>query len=101
MGLQHSCQELLDEQKKLIALAEELETQLAYFNELDPIMQFLNAPGEDLVLNPNFQSILGKLDQCLAFMEQHVNSINVARVQGWITLSSQVSPMFDKRIDID
>lgn len=72
-GLQNACEQLLNEQKHLTAVADDIAHKLLYFNELEPISKALNEPGEVLVKDPGFIQMLQKLDQCLAFVSDHVN----------------------------
>ncbi|KAI8902930.1 Sec34-like family-domain-containing protein [Globomyces pollinis-pini] len=70
-GLQNACENLLEEQAHLMSVNEDISNKLAYFNELDSILQLLNTPGETIVVEAGFSTMLQKVDQCLAFVTDH------------------------------
>lgn len=71
-GLQNACEQLLNEQKHLVGVIEDISQKMLYFEELEPIAQALNQPGDVLVKDPRFAGMLAKLDQCLSFIYEHV-----------------------------
>ncbi|KAI8068296.1 Sec34-like family-domain-containing protein [Gongronella butleri] len=72
-SLQSICEQLLREQDHLTHLADALTERLAYFNQLEPIAKALNAPGDDICLQPDFIPMLEKLDECIDYMTDHLN----------------------------
>ncbi|KAI8137696.1 Sec34-like family-domain-containing protein [Fennellomyces sp. T-0311] len=70
-SLQTACEKLLNEQERLIKLADELADRLAYFNQLEPIAKLFNSPGDDVCLHPDFVPMLQRLDECIEYMQQH------------------------------
>ncbi|KAI8367627.1 Sec34-like family-domain-containing protein [Radiomyces spectabilis] len=71
-SLQSTCETLLHEQGSLTKLADGLAEKLAYYNHLDPIAKLFNAPGDDICLNPQFVPMLKTLDECINYMQQHL-----------------------------
>lgn len=72
---QAQCEDLLDEQKRLRDLADEVGTDLQYYAYLEPLTRRLNAPGSGrLVRNDDFLDMLLNLNTCIDFMDQHVSS---------------------------
>ena len=71
-GLQNACEQLLNEQKHLVGVMEDISQKMLYFEELEPISQALNQPGDVLLKDPRFLQMLQKLDQCLSFIFEHV-----------------------------
>ncbi|CAO3629980.1 unnamed protein product [Cunninghamella blakesleeana] len=72
-SLQTTCEELLEEQHQLTQLADALTERLQYFNQLEPIAKMFNAPGDDICLKPDFIPMLEKLDECITYMNDHLN----------------------------
>ncbi|KAI9305796.1 Sec34-like family-domain-containing protein [Cunninghamella echinulata] len=72
-SLQTTCEELLEEQHQLTQLADALTERLQYFNQLEPIAKVFNAPGDDICLKPDFIPMLEKLDECITYMNDHLN----------------------------
>lgn len=71
---QAQCEDLLDEQKRLRDLADEVGTDLQYYAYLEPLTRRLNAPGSGrLVRNDDFLDMLINLNTCIDFMDQHVS----------------------------
>ncbi|KAI8090069.1 Sec34-like family-domain-containing protein [Gilbertella persicaria] len=70
-SVQTACETLLEEQDRLTQLADGLASRLAYFNQLEPIAKLFNSPGDDICLNSEFIPMLGKLDECIEYMQQH------------------------------
>ncbi|KAJ3275146.1 Golgi transport complex subunit 3 [Terramyces sp. JEL0728] len=67
-GLQNACETLLDEQAHLVTVTETITQKLSFFSEFDHISHVLNTPGETLVKEPGFITMLQKLDSCLEFV---------------------------------
>ncbi|ORX59004.1 Sec34-domain-containing protein [Hesseltinella vesiculosa] len=72
-SLQSICEQLLHEQEHYTHLADALTERLAYFNQLEPITKSLNAPGDNICLQPDFIPMLEKLDECIQYMNDHLN----------------------------
>lgn len=70
---QAQCEDLLEEQKRIRELADEVGTDLQYYAYLEPLTRRLNAPGAGrLVKNGDFLEMLQNLNSCIEFMDQHV-----------------------------
>ncbi|KAJ1658469.1 Golgi transport complex subunit 3 [Dispira simplex] len=67
--IQSVSDEILQEDSALGDMIREIETRLAYFNDLEPITKLMHAPGEDVCLNPNFIPYLGRLEECINHLE--------------------------------
>lgn len=73
-AFQAQCEDLLDEQKRLKSLADEVEEDLQYYSYLEPITRRLNAPGSGrLVRGEGIVEILEALDNCIDFMSKRVS----------------------------
>ena len=67
------CEGLLDEQKRVSGLADQLDHNLKYYNFLEPVTRRLNAPGAgNFVRSKEFSEMLARLDDCLEYMATHV-----------------------------
>lgn len=72
---QNQCEGLINEQKRIERLADDLEHNLKYYNYLEPVTRRLNAPGAgSLVRGKEFSEMLARIDDCLAYMAAHVSS---------------------------
>lgn len=72
---QKQCAGLLDEQTRIIRLAENLDENLKYYNYLEPVTRRLNAPGAgNFVRSKEFSEMLARLDECLEYMAAHVSA---------------------------
>lgn len=79
---QKQCEGLLDEQKRIEGLADDLDQNLKYYNFLDPVTRRLNAPGAgSFVRSKEFSEMLARLDECLSYMAAHVSRRLVHRRQ--------------------
>lgn len=68
------CEGLVDDQKRITMLADEMEHNLRYYLYLEPITKRLNAPGAGNIVRGNeFTEMLSNLDNCLEYMEGHAN----------------------------
>ena len=68
------CHELLSEQRRLSTLSNDLETNVQYYNYLEPITRRLNAPGAgQFVRGKEFSEMLSNLDRCTEYMRAHVS----------------------------
>jgi len=66
------CETLIIEQKRLEALADDIDQNARYYTYLEPMTRRLNAPGAaNLVRGKDFPEMLSNLDNCLVFMEAH------------------------------
>ena len=71
---QKQCEGLLKEQKRMTDLAEGIESNLNYYNYLEPVTKRLNAPGAgNFVRSREFSNMLSRLDECLEYMSAHVS----------------------------
>eukprot|EP00731_Ephydatia_muelleri_P030040 Em0021g563a len=70
-GTLHSaCEKLIEDQTKLVNVAESISQKLSYFDELDRISSRLNTPTLS-VTSDTFSSTLARLDECIAFIGQN------------------------------
>jgi hypothetical protein len=89
---QAQCEDLLDEQKRLRDLADEVGTDLQYYAYLEPLTRRLNAPGSGrLVRNDDFLDMLRNLNTCIDFMDQHVSYLCLSH------LHPQISTLHPRR----
>lgn len=86
-SFQSQCDDLLSEQKRLQALADEVGTDLHYYTYLDNVSRRLNAPGASrLVDGDPFGEILDDLDSCIVFMMKNVRPSGFQTMDMAITL---------------
>jgi hypothetical protein len=69
--LHDACEILVQEQTQLSNVAKDITDKLSYFTELEQLGQKLNAPSFS-ALSDNFPVLLSRLDECIAFIEEHV-----------------------------
>ena len=70
---QRQCEGLLDEQKRIEALANDVDRSLNFYNYLEPVTRRLNAPGAgNFVRSKEFSEMLTRIDECLIYMAAHV-----------------------------
>lgn len=73
-SFQARCEDLLQEQKRLEKLGDEVGTDLHYYAYLDTATRRLNAPGAGrLVDDEAFGEMVENLDACIVFMTDHVS----------------------------
>ena len=72
-ALQSACETMLDEQKHLLEVTEAIDARLEYFRELDAATRALSQPGDTVVLEDGFLSMLDRLNVCLGFMRANVS----------------------------
>jgi hypothetical protein len=66
------CEGLIDDQKRITKLADDMEQNLRYYLYLEPITKRLNAPGAgNFVRGKEFTDMLSNLDNCLEYMQGH------------------------------
>lgn len=71
------CEGILQEQKRMLDLADNLANNLKYYSFLEPATRRLNAPGAgSLVRSKEFSEMLARLDDCLEYMAAHVCVLN-------------------------
>ncbi len=71
---QKQCEGLLQEQKQMTDLADNLKQNLRYYDYLEPVTRRLNAPGAgNFVRSKEFSDMLSRLDECLEYMAAHVS----------------------------
>ncbi|KAJ3035937.1 Golgi transport complex subunit 3 [Rhizophlyctis rosea] len=71
-ALQLACEKLLEDQKHLANVADDLASKLSYFNELEPVTKLFSAPGETVCLDERFIPMLKRLDECIEFVSTHL-----------------------------
>ncbi|KAL5439183.1 hypothetical protein PMIN05_005411 [Paraphaeosphaeria minitans] len=68
------CERLMDDQKRITNLADDMEQNLRYYLYLEPMTTRLNAPGAASIVRRNdFTEMLANLDSCLDYMHAHPN----------------------------
>lgn len=66
------CEGLMDDQKRITQLAEDMEHNLRFYLYLEPMTKRLNAPGAATIVRGNdFTDMLANLDSCLDYMQAH------------------------------
>ncbi|KAL1800143.1 hypothetical protein ACET3X_000485 [Alternaria dauci] len=66
------CEGLIDDQKRITKLADDMEQNLRYYLYLEPTTKRLNAPGAGkIVRGSEFVEMLANLDSCLEYMQAH------------------------------
>lgn len=66
------CEGLIDDQKRITKLADDMEQNLRYYLYLEPTTKRLNAPGAGkIVRGHEFVEMLANLDSCLEYMQAH------------------------------
>ncbi|KAF2261009.1 Sec34-domain-containing protein [Lojkania enalia] len=71
-AFQTQCEGLIEDQRRITKLADEMEQNLRYYLYLEPITKRLNAPGAgNIVRGKEFTEMLSNLDNCLEYMEAH------------------------------
>lgn len=64
------CEGLIDDQKRITKLADDIEQNLRYYLYLEPTTKRLNAPGAGkIVRGKEFTDMLANLDSCLEYMQ--------------------------------
>jgi hypothetical protein len=73
-NFEKQCEGLLVAQERDTKLANGIQTNLHYYEFLDPASRRLNAPGAgNTVRDEEFSDMLRRLDVCLDYMETHVS----------------------------
>lgn len=74
-AFQGRCEGLVDDQRRLSSLVDDVEYNLQFYNYLDPITRRLNVPGaRHFVRSDDFAEMLSQLDECLDYMKSHVSA---------------------------
>jgi len=71
-AFQRSCESILAEESRLLQMADHIAANASYFDALDMITRRLNRPGAAIVRQPDFISLLQKMDDCIDFMKANV-----------------------------
>lgn len=92
---QSQCEELLQEQRRLEALTDEVGTDLHYYAYLDNATRRLNAPGASrLVDDASFGEMVENIDACIVFMENHVRILYHCKMHLLIHLGDIPRPRY-------
>ena len=68
------CEGLIEDQKRITTLADNMGQNLRYYLYLEPMTKRLNAPGAaNIVRGKEFTDMLANLDSCLDYMQAHPN----------------------------
>ncbi|KAH7325010.1 oligomeric Golgi complex component 3 [Stachybotrys elegans] len=71
-SFQAHCEDLLAEQKRLEKLADDVGTDLHYYEYLDTVTRRLNAPGASHLVDADpFGEMVDNIDACIGFMNSH------------------------------
>ncbi|KAF2641601.1 Sec34-domain-containing protein [Massarina eburnea CBS 473.64] len=71
-AFQTQCEGLIDDQKRITKLADDMGQNLRYYLYLEPMTKRLNAPGAANIVRGNeFTEMLANLDSCLDYMQVH------------------------------
>lgn len=74
-AFQAQCEDLLNEQKRIRDLADEVGLDLQYYAYLEPLTRRLNtATSGRIVRSDDFLDMLINLNTCIDFMDTHVSS---------------------------
>ena len=66
------CEGLIDDQKRITKLGDDIAQNLRYYLYLEPTTKRLNAPGAGkIVRGKEFTDMLANLDSCLEYMQAH------------------------------
>ncbi|KAF1977075.1 Sec34-domain-containing protein [Bimuria novae-zelandiae CBS 107.79] len=66
------CEGLIEDQRRITKLADDMEQNLRYYLYLEPMTKRLNAPGAaNIVRGKEFTDMLANLDSCLEYMQAH------------------------------
>ncbi|KAI5290473.1 Golgi transport complex subunit 3 [Ascosphaera aggregata] len=72
LAFQKQCEGYLVAQKKGTILADDIQSNLRYYDFLEPASRRLNAPGAgNTVKSKDFSDMLARLDECLDYMQTH------------------------------
>lgn len=69
-ALHEACEQLLQDQTKLMNMAESISNKLSYFNALDHLRHKLNSPTFS-VTSESFVPMLARLDECITFISSN------------------------------
>ncbi|KAL9965707.1 hypothetical protein ACROYT_G029547 [Oculina patagonica] len=69
-ALHEACEQLLQDQTKLMNMAESISNKLSYFNALDHLRHKLNSPTVS-VTSESFVPMLARLDECISFISSN------------------------------
>ncbi|XP_046853016.1 conserved oligomeric Golgi complex subunit 3-like [Xenia sp. Carnegie-2017] len=67
-ALHYACEQLLQDQTRLVQMAESISDKLSYFNALEQIKQKVNTPTLS-VTNESFVPMLSRLDECIEYIK--------------------------------
>jgi conserved oligomeric Golgi complex subunit 3 len=78
-SFQSQCEDLLNEQRRLEKLANEVGTDLHYYAYLETATRRLNGPGASrLVDDESFGEMVENIEACIVFMNEHVSFSDLA-----------------------
>ena len=78
-SFQSQCEDLLNEQRRLEKLADEVGTDLHYYAYLETATRRLNGPGASrLVDDDSFGEMVENIEACIVFMNEHVSIRNTS-----------------------
>ncbi|KAK2566497.1 Conserved oligomeric Golgi complex subunit 3 [Acropora cervicornis] len=69
-ALHEACEQLLQDQTKLMNMAESISNKLSYFNTLDHLRHKLNSSAFS-VTSESFVPMLARLDECISFLSSN------------------------------
>lgn len=97
-NFEKQCEGLLAAQERDTKLANGIQTNLHYYEFLDPASRKLNAPGAgNTVRDEEFSDMLRRLDVCLDYMETHVSKLRSRSPSCLIIVLSNVHASLSKK----
>lgn len=75
-ALNTASEQLIEEQKQLQAIADDIQQRLYYFNQFEILSQRLYSPTMS-VSSDAFRECLTKIDNCLLYLQEHVGDDTV------------------------
>lgn len=73
--IQSSFDSLYENQSYSQKLVDGIEKNLSFFSDYDDVFRLLQSPGDTICLHPMFIPYLKRMDECIKFMNNHVNWI--------------------------
>ncbi|KAH7107976.1 cis-golgi transport vesicle tethering complex subunit [Auriculariales sp. MPI-PUGE-AT-0066] len=97
-SLKDACERLLEERDRHIHAADAIGERLEYFAQLEQATRMLNHPGDALVLQTDFLSMVERVDACLEYMKAHRHfreaEVYILRFQQCLTRAMTLIKMY-------
>lgn len=78
-SLNSASQQLIDEQKKMQEINEEIQRRLQFFNQVELLYQRMQSPTLS-VASESFRECLNKIDDCIEYLRQNVIKMEIHTV---------------------